>query len=476
MAFAFQLEDENLRRIFEYYNMSKDQAFLLLPLVGIIRYIVALKGNVEDQVNVFKDVLICCVLLATFASFINLGMELPQYISKWTHLGDVSVNVDPTAGDKFSLTVATICRWATHICYVIAKVIYYVSLLILCFLSAWVILGVTMTSFFGAFIVFLVVFLFVCLIPTFWTLVNLGTKLLFDSKDPDWNNSVLIMSAIGKAFLTWLSFKKALYEPFLQKFHEASKSIAQKGIQTAALAGSGLGLGAKAVGALGGQKYIDGTGNALSSLKSNALKASQQTIPTAENLIASASYGAMKGLSAASPKIAGALKNGANYFRNRSNPYNLQPIPGSSPFSRTLSGSSSFGTRSTSIGNASQLGSLAPIAGVGPSTSSTINSPRSGKIPSNMTNVLRSTKPVATASATPIHSGNFFTDGINPAATSLGTDFKTLPKLNQVSHLNPSAYSGVMNVSNINQAPKKYVVSDRVLQPMPSNKTTVAKK
>lgn len=349
MAFAFQLEDQNLRQIFEYYNMSKDQAFLFLPIVGVVRYIFALKGGVEDQFNVFKDVVICCVLLLTFASFITLGMELPQHIAKWTNLGEVTVNVDPIAGSRFSIWVSILCKWTTHACYVVAKVIYYVSLLILCFLAAWVILGVTMTSFFSAFVVFVVVFLFVCLIPTFWTLVNIGTKLLFDAKDPDWNNSVLVMSSIGKAVLTWISFKKALYEPFLQKFHEASKSIMQKGFQTAALASTGIGATGKVLTAFGGQKYVDGSSNAIKSLKSTGLKYSQMTIPTAEKLISAAGSKAFKEIHEASPKIGSTLKNGVSFFQNKSNLYNLEKIPGSSPFMRTLRSTSTFSFRSGSI-------------------------------------------------------------------------------------------------------------------------------
>ncbi len=353
MALAFQLEDENLRRIFEYYNLSKDKAFMILPLVGVCRYILALKGGVEDQFNVFKDVVICCLLLACFASFIRLGMELPIHISNWLNLGEVSVNVDPAPGDRFSMVVSSICRVVTYAAYVISKFIYYASLLILCFLAAWVIIGVTMTSFFGALVIFMVVFLFVCLIPTFWTLVNAGTKLLFDPKDPDWNNSILVISAAGKALLTWLSFKKALYEPFLQKFHEASKSIIQKGAQTASLVAGGAGLGAKAIGAVGGQKYLNAGSNALSALKNNGLRVSQQTVPTAEKIISSVGASAMNGFNKTAPKVSDTLKRGAAYFQNKADPYNQRPIAGSSPFNRTLASNSSFSLRKVRLSSSS---------------------------------------------------------------------------------------------------------------------------
>jgi hypothetical protein len=224
-----------------------------------------------------------------------------------------------------------------------------------------------------------------------------------------------------------------------------------------------MNLAGQTVSALGGQKYLDGGNNAFNSFKESALRYSQQTIPTAEKIISQAGLQTMKGINKASPAIGTTLKNGANFFKNKSNPYNGQAIPGSSPFMRSIAGSSSFTIRTGSIGQKSAVQSLGGINSI-PSAPK-VNSPKEQGI-SNINNALSfSTKdvvmPVSSVQTNPFNETNS-----DPVATTLLTDFRSLPKLRPVNKVNPAAYSGIMNVSNFDQISKKYTISERTMIPL----------
>lgn len=292
----FSIADPTLKTFLSYYNSAKEHALLLLPIAIVVRSTLALRGGVDLQVEVIKDAAICAVLLLTFYGLIGLVLTAPEYATNIFGPDSIAVNVNPTNGDWFSISVSVISRFITFFAYVLAKGVYYISLLILIVIAAYAILATTMTSSYGTLLVYFGLLVFVGLIPTFWALINFGISKLFDPQDPDWNNGMIILASLAKVFLSWTAFKRTLYEPFLKNITSAFAAAGKGGIKAASLA-SGAGTMAKAgVIGLGGKHYTDGASMRIKSLKSSVGGKAKMTIPTAEKILGGTARMAASGI------------------------------------------------------------------------------------------------------------------------------------------------------------------------------------
>lgn len=452
MEASFEITDGALRKLIEFSNISKGHVVLFLPIAILARTTLAFLGGIEDQFRVLKDIFACCILVVGFLSYLNFVVEAPQFFADKVGISHIEVNVSPDRGNFFALDIAVISKSVGYFCYGLAVLVYRLSLMLLAFLSGYIILATTMTSSYGSLLVYCLLLLLVGLMPVFWGIINLITQWQFDPDDAAWNNLMILFSSIAKGLLTVMIGKKALWEPFLSKGVAAASSFLGMGAKGIALASGGGALAKATYAALGGEKHIEKVSEKINNLKQFAKDSLKKTIPTIERASIAAGTPVVAGIARHAPSMVEATKRASSYFRDKKSPYNGEVLTGSSPFIRTLKSNSSL-NRPTLRSHSAK----ADESSVSKETNSVGNIvpylKQSKTIPNNVTPALKIHTPNAVIPLQDVP--------VSPATHIFGTDYKKIPSIRQVTKFNSAAYGGIMDTSNSSALPQKYIVSGR---------------